>query len=192
MRRDSLPGTGRGSGFLALYALRLMEERPIYVHEVVTRIAERTQGAWRPSPGAVYPSVRVLVDRGLARTSRAGGRMRYAITAAGRLRLRRARSSSGGWRTRFAHAWRLWLDFVPSDRLADFLLERVRNDLAVVREAMDGERGPLTAAVARYLHRQLELEFQRATEHFRQAPSIGAARPSEGAPRPSRRYPPKV
>ena len=79
-------------GFLGLYALRMMSREPIYIHQVVTRIAERTQGAWHPSAGAIYPSVRSLVDQGFAEAKRMSGRRRFVITGAGRRRLARFRS----------------------------------------------------------------------------------------------------
>ncbi|WP_239129687.1 PadR family transcriptional regulator [Sinosporangium siamense] len=38
----------------------LSEEEQWNGHQVVQRIADRSQGSWRPSPGAVYPALQHL------------------------------------------------------------------------------------------------------------------------------------
>jgi DNA-binding PadR family transcriptional regulator len=47
-------------------------------------IEERSEGAWRPSPGAVYPALQLLADEGLILGEEAGGRRTYQLTDAGR------------------------------------------------------------------------------------------------------------
>jgi DNA-binding PadR family transcriptional regulator len=47
-------------------------------------IADRSRGAWRPSPGAVYPALSQLADEGLIAEERAGNRRIYNLTDAGR------------------------------------------------------------------------------------------------------------
>ena len=50
---------------VGLYALTVMErEGPVHGYGISERIAERTDGAWRPGPGAVYPSLQKLVAGG--------------------------------------------------------------------------------------------------------------------------------
>lgn len=162
MPRSATRGSRPQGGFLGLYALRMMEEGPIYVHQVANRIAERTQGAWRPSPGALYPSVRSLVDRGLAGMRRVGNRTIFTITPAGRRRLRGSRTNPVRWQNRFVHAWRLWLDFVSPEEMAEFLAQRVRTDLTVARSALTADEGALPPAERRYLTGQLRAELERA------------------------------
>ncbi len=47
-------------------------------------IEERSRGAWRPSPGAVYPALQQLADEGLIVGDESGGRRTYRLTDAGR------------------------------------------------------------------------------------------------------------
>ncbi len=47
-------------------------------------IAERTEGAWRPSPGTIYPTIAQLEDEGLVTTLAEGGRKLVTLTDAGR------------------------------------------------------------------------------------------------------------
>jgi DNA-binding PadR family transcriptional regulator len=46
-------------------------------------IAERTGGAWRPSPGSVYPTLSQLEDEGLVRVEQSEGRAVVHLTEAG-------------------------------------------------------------------------------------------------------------
>jgi DNA-binding PadR family transcriptional regulator len=50
-------------------------------------IEERSDGAWRPSPGSVYPTLQQLEDEGLVTTTERDGQRLYEITDAGRERV---------------------------------------------------------------------------------------------------------
>ncbi|WP_310964169.1 PadR family transcriptional regulator [Nocardioides terrisoli] len=53
-------------------------------YQVIQTIAERTDGAWRPSPGSVYPTIAQLEDEGLVETVTGPGRKVLRLTEAGR------------------------------------------------------------------------------------------------------------
>jgi DNA-binding PadR family transcriptional regulator len=48
------------------------------------RLETESGGAWRPSPGSVYPMLQQLEDEGLVRSSEDEGRKTYELTDAGR------------------------------------------------------------------------------------------------------------
>ncbi len=52
-------------------------------YQVIQQIAERSNGAWRPSPGSVYPTIQQLEDEGLVETGDANGRRSLKLTTAG-------------------------------------------------------------------------------------------------------------
>lgn len=52
-------------------------------YQVIQQIAERSQGAWRPSPGSVYPTIQQLEDEGLVETVEVNGRRSLRLTEAG-------------------------------------------------------------------------------------------------------------
>lgn len=64
--------------------LALLAERPMHGYEVIGEIDQRTEGAWRPSPGSVYPTLQMLEDEGLVRAEEVEGKRRFALTEAGR------------------------------------------------------------------------------------------------------------
>ncbi|MGY3516063.1 PadR family transcriptional regulator [Micromonospora sp. PTRAS2] len=81
---------GRGRGRrpnVRAAVLALLTERPMHGYEMIQEIDSRTGGAWRPSPGSIYPTLQLLEDEGVvaAATEEAGGgRKRFTVTEAGR------------------------------------------------------------------------------------------------------------
>ena len=63
--------------------LALVAEQPRHGYEIIQEIAERTDGAWRPSPGSVYPTLSQLEDEGLVRVEKAEGRRVVRLTEEG-------------------------------------------------------------------------------------------------------------
>jgi DNA-binding PadR family transcriptional regulator len=62
----------------------LLAEEPMHGYQLMEAINERTNGAWRPSPGAVYPTLDQLEDEGLATIQHEGGRRLVTLTERGR------------------------------------------------------------------------------------------------------------
>jgi DNA-binding PadR family transcriptional regulator len=76
---------GRGDVRSAL--LLLLAEEPMHGYQLMQAVAERTGGAWKLSPGAVYPTIAQLEDEGLVRVSAEGGRKLVTLTDTGRQHL---------------------------------------------------------------------------------------------------------
>ena len=58
-------------------------EEQVNGYQVIQQIAERSGGAWRPSPGSVYPTIQQLQDEGLVETDDERPRKTLALTAEG-------------------------------------------------------------------------------------------------------------
>ena len=52
-------------------------------YQVIQQIADRSGGAWRPSPGSVYPTIQQLEDEGLVEADDDRGRRTLRLTVAG-------------------------------------------------------------------------------------------------------------
>ena len=78
-------GRGRaGRGDVRSALLLLLADEPMHGYQLMQAVAERTGGAWKLSPGAVYPTIAQLEDEGLVRISAEGGRKLVTLTDAGR------------------------------------------------------------------------------------------------------------
>ncbi|GAY09482.1 PadR family transcriptional regulator [Pseudonocardia sp. N23] len=73
--------TNRGDVRAAVLAL--VAEQPRHGYEIIQEIAARTDGAWKPSPGSVYPTLSQLEDEGLVRVEQTDGRRVVQLTEAG-------------------------------------------------------------------------------------------------------------
>jgi len=89
-------GRGRaGRGDVRAAVLLLLAEGPRHGYQLMQAIAERTGGAWQPSPGAVYPTISQLEDEGLVTVTADGGRRLVTITEAGTEYLAKNREALG-------------------------------------------------------------------------------------------------
>lgn len=79
-------GEGRraGRGDVRLAILALLAEEPKHGYQLIQEIAARSDGAWTPSPGSVYPALSALQDEGLIDDEKLDGRRVFNLTAAGR------------------------------------------------------------------------------------------------------------
>ncbi|KGI77721.1 hypothetical protein LF63_0110160 [Oleiagrimonas soli] len=75
-----------GHGDLKLVLLTLISERSCHGYELIRIIEDMFDGTYAPSPGAVYPTLTLLEEMGLAHIDESdeNGRKRYAITDEGR------------------------------------------------------------------------------------------------------------
>jgi DNA-binding PadR family transcriptional regulator len=64
--------------------LLLLEQEPRNGYQLMQELEERSGGAWRPSPGSVYPALQLLADEGLIRGETHEGGTVYTLTDAGR------------------------------------------------------------------------------------------------------------
>ena len=82
------PGFARGPkasrGDVRAAILALLREGPRNGYQIMSDIEERSGGAWRPSPGAVYPALQQLADEGLVDAEESSGRRTFSLTEAGR------------------------------------------------------------------------------------------------------------
>ncbi len=53
-------------------------------YEMIKELEERTQGAWTPSAGSIYPTLQMLEDADLIRGEETEGKRRFVLTDAGR------------------------------------------------------------------------------------------------------------
>jgi DNA-binding PadR family transcriptional regulator len=64
--------------------LDVLAVEPMNGYQIIQQIAERSGGAWKPSPGSVYPTVQQLEDEGLVEGTDGQGRRLLTLTDAGR------------------------------------------------------------------------------------------------------------
>jgi DNA-binding PadR family transcriptional regulator len=87
--RGAPSGRGRGRGRVQRGDVRtaillVLADEAMHGYQIMQAISDRTGGAWRASPGAVYPTIAQLEDEGLVTTREEGGRRSVTLTSEGR------------------------------------------------------------------------------------------------------------
>jgi DNA-binding PadR family transcriptional regulator len=82
--QDSPRGPRVRRGDVRVAILAVLAQEPLNGYQVIGQIAERSGGAWRPSPGSVYPTISQLEDEGLIESDDERGRRTLRLTEEGR------------------------------------------------------------------------------------------------------------
>ncbi len=78
------PAPRADRGAVRYLVLDALAETARHGYEVMHHIEEKSGGAYRPSPGVVYPTLQMLEELGHTTSAERDGRKVYAITEAGR------------------------------------------------------------------------------------------------------------
>ncbi len=157
---------------LGLYALATMErEGTVYGYALADRIAERTEGAWRPGAGAVYPALQSLVRRGVARTRKDGVRRVYSITPHGRTVLRRIRARMAGPGPGAPDLSLLWAEIAGASDPGDHLLRRLHRQLELLDDFLG--RQPDARSGTRSVRAAAADELAMALKRLKSRPDAG-------------------
>ncbi len=73
--------------------LTLLAEQPMHGYQVIQELESRTGGAWRVSPGSVYPTLQMLEEEGLIAGQEVEGKRVYSLTDAGRAQVESQKES---------------------------------------------------------------------------------------------------
>jgi DNA-binding PadR family transcriptional regulator len=82
-------GRGRGPwsrakrGDVRAAILLALADEPMHGYQIMQQLEQRSGGAWRPSPGSVYPTLQLLEDQGLIKGEEAEGKRVFSLTEAG-------------------------------------------------------------------------------------------------------------
>jgi DNA-binding PadR family transcriptional regulator len=143
------PGPKASRGDVRAAILALLRDGPRNGYQIMSEIEERSGGAWRPSPGAVYPALSQLADEGLIAPEESGSKRMFGLTDAGREYVtENPEMARGAWEdSAQQEAWQVPALFAEAARLgsgivqlakagspdqiraAERLLERTRREL---------------------------------------------------------------
>jgi len=74
--------TGKQRGILSIYLLNSLKKKPKSGYELLSEIKEKTDGAWTPSKGTIYPLLKHLEEEGLIKVKRVDKRSKHIFEVA--------------------------------------------------------------------------------------------------------------
>ena len=75
--------------------LTMLAERPMHGYDLIRELENRSGGAWRPSPGSIYPTLQMLEEEGLIAGQDQDGKRVFTLTDTGRLEFEERRQRDG-------------------------------------------------------------------------------------------------
>jgi DNA-binding PadR family transcriptional regulator len=152
-------------GLLEVYSLLSVARRPMRGYDLIKEIEMKTDGAWRPGPGAVYPLLRKLAKRGdlSARKSEEFGpsQVVYGITSQGLRRISVAKKVMRSYPARWKMMSSLFLELLEPDDLVKFVLSLFEFQAEILRTVLDSDKTGLSQEDKVFALRQYRLNLER-------------------------------
>jgi DNA-binding PadR family transcriptional regulator len=152
-------------GLLHFYALMSIARKPMRGYDLIREIESKTEGAWRPGPGAVYPALRKLEKEGYVSAKKKSKeeptQVQYEITPAGLGRIADAKKMMRTSTERMRLMSSLFLDLMESDDLVRFVLNSFDLQTQLVRMIVESEKGRLSDQDRLFVLRQYGLNLER-------------------------------
>ncbi|MGC8562316.1 MAG: PadR family transcriptional regulator [Thermoplasmata archaeon] len=109
-------------GILFFIVLSMANEGPIYGNQVSNIINEKTEGAWKPSAGSIYPILHGMSRKGLIRKHEKDGKVMYEITDEGRNFVLKIRERHFERSPISRFMGKLWMDSMSPEERTRFIL----------------------------------------------------------------------
>ena len=145
-------------GILRLYILAMLSKHQETGYSIMRTIEDKTEGAWRPGPGTVYPLLRSLVKEALL--ERVGSAetttVKYSVTKKGRQELEEMQRTLASAGKRERVMIRLFADLLPADVWASAFVNRGREIFDVFQEKISQIPQPQRNAMLREARMMLD------------------------------------
>jgi len=152
-------------GLLRYYILHKIAQKPIHGYEIIQDIDSKTEGAWRPGAGSLYPILKKLVSEGLIKAepepSAEATRRVYQITPKGVESLAHAKEMFANFQQRFGSLRRLFIDLIDPENLATFFVDGSNRQFQMAQEMLESKQDKISPSDLEYILREYMLNLER-------------------------------
>ena len=153
---------GAPRGLLLHYILKSISLRPRYGYEILQDIEGKTEGAWRPGVGAVYPILKRMVADGYIKAEETtGARRAYSITPKGLTELRNHTDMFASSSQRWMAMRRLHLDLLDPAGVSNAFVEGSRKQFEMAKELFEARRDAMARGDMEFMLREYSLGLER-------------------------------
>lgn len=144
---DGLPAAARISfsaqhsaprGILFLYILHRLSLKPAHGYEILQDIKEKTGGAWRPGPGALYPMLKKMSVAGYITCIQGKGESEqkvYALTPKGEEILKSVKKKMRDSGNKMNSLRGIFLEMMGKEDALEFLVGAAKDHFEMIRAA---------------------------------------------------------
>ncbi|MDA4117445.1 MAG: PadR family transcriptional regulator [Thaumarchaeota archaeon] len=155
---------GAPRGMLLYYILNSISTKPRHGYQILQDIDNKTEGAWRPGVGSVYPILKKLLDRGYIQNDNNGSsdnRRVYSITPKGVNLIR----EHGDMFTNSSQRWmamrRLFFDMLDPAGITNMFVEGPKKQFEMTKELLESRRDALSRTDMEFMLREYSLNLER-------------------------------
>ncbi len=152
-------------GLLRYYILHKIAQKPIHGYEIIQDIDSKTEGAWRPGAGSLYPILKKLVSEGLIKAepepSEEATRRVYHITPKGVESLVHAKEMFANFQQRFGSLRRLFIELIDPENLATFFVDGSNRQFQMAQEMLESKQDKISAVDLEYILKEYTLNLER-------------------------------
>jgi DNA-binding PadR family transcriptional regulator len=171
---------GGPRGLLLYYIIHRIASKPSHGYEILQDIESKTEGAWRPGAGSIYPILKNLVSKGLikAESAEEGDTRRvYRITAKGLERLQDGKKMFLSFSQRWSSLRGLIIDLIDPEYIESFFLDGSKKQFQFAQQMLKSKMGNLTTTQIEYLLREYALNLERQLDWTNQTLKESKSRP---------------
>jgi len=145
--------------------LHRISKSPTYGYEILTELEQKTEGAWRPGAGSIYPLLKKLEREGFIASEQTGGRKidhrRYTITEKGIDRVRQSKEMFKMMSSKFSRMRWVFLDLLDPSEISEYIVEGTKKNFETVRELAESNRIGLPDKELQLVLREYLLALER-------------------------------
>lgn len=151
-------------GLLRHYILYKIAQKPLHGYEVIQEIDSKTEGAWKPGAGSLYPILKKLVSEGLIKAdspSEEDTRKVYQITSKGVEELTKSKEIFASFQHRWGFLRKIFIELIDPEHLADFFVEGSNRQFQMAQELLESKAGKVPESDVEYMLKQYALNLER-------------------------------
>jgi len=167
VRPESPPLTelkGAPRGLLLHYVLHSISVKPKHGYEILQDIDGKTDGAWRPGVGSVYPILKRLLANGYIQADEKGSvenRRVYSITPKGTEEMKERGEMMASSSQRWMAMRRLFFDMLDPAGMSNLFVEGSKKQFEMVKELLEARRDSMSRNDMDFMLREYSLNLER-------------------------------
>ena len=156
---------GAPRGLLFYYILHKISSKVTHGYEILQDIDSKTEGAWRPGPGSIYPMLKKLETDGMIKSDSKRGiateQRIYHITPTGEKKLQETKEMFANAGKKWGSMARIFMEMIDPKDLGKFFVDGSRQQFQIAQETLESKLGVVPPLEAKFILKEYSLNLER-------------------------------